>query len=105
MTMTSFANDRSRAVREVVDESVPVLISRRGRIMAAVIPLEAGTYESDIFRDAGRERLAVMSERSDVELDDSAVDEILSADDPAAAASARGIDTSDWATLNPPSQD
>jgi hypothetical protein len=104
MTMTSFANDRSRVIRQAIEESVPVLISRRGRIMAAVIPLEAGSYESEIYRDAGRERLAAMSGRPEVELDDATVEEILSSDDPAATAAAHGIDTSDWATLNPPRQ-
>jgi hypothetical protein len=104
MTMTSFANDRSRVIREVIDESTPVLISKRGRVMAAVIPLDAGSYESDIYRDAGRARLAAMSERPEVELDESVIEEILSSDDPEAAAAAHGVDASDWATLNPPRQ-
>lgn len=105
ITMTSFANDRSRVIREAIDESVPVLISRRGRIVAAVIPLEPGAYESEIYRDAGRERLAAMSERPEVELDGGAIEEILSSRDPEAAASAHGVDTSDWASLNPPVQE
>lgn len=102
VTMTSFANDRSRVVREAIDDSTPVLISRHGRIMAALIPLEPGAYEADVYKAAGQERLAAMREMTSIELDEKTAEEILTSDDPAAAASALGIDTTGWADLNPP---
>ena len=105
MTMTSFANDRSRVVREAIDDSSPVLISRHGRIMAAVIPLEPGAYEGEVYKAAGRERWDAMREKPPIELDEKTAEEILTSDDPEETASARGIDTAGWADLNPPRQD
>lgn len=105
MTMTSFANDRSRVVREAIEDSSPVLLSRHGRIVAAVIPLEPGAYEGAVYKAAGRERWDAMRERPPVKLDEKTVEEILASDDPEETASARGVDTTGWADLNPPRQD
>jgi hypothetical protein len=101
-TMTTFANDRSRMVRQAIENSTPVLISRHGQILAAVVPLEPGAYEATVYEAAGRARMAAAhAAPPTIQLDEKAVDAILAADDPAKEAAARGIDTSDWATLNP----
>jgi hypothetical protein len=102
-TMTSFANDRSRMVREAIEDSTPVLISRHGQIRAALVPLEPGAYEAVVYEAGGRARLAADNAAPlPVELDEKTADAILAASDPAKEAAARGIDTSDWANLNPP---
>jgi prevent-host-death family protein len=100
-TMTEFSQDRSRLVREVIEESTPVLISRHGRIVAALVPLEPGAFEETVYKAAGRARAAIEEDRSSPELDDSLAERILSAGDPAVEAAALGVDTSDWASLNP----
>jgi hypothetical protein len=102
-TMTSFSKDRSRLVREAIEESTPVLISRHGRILAAIIPLEPGAYDEAVYRHAGQVRRAANASRTAPELDEMTAEEILSSDHPEAEASALGIDTSDWADLNPES--
>jgi hypothetical protein len=101
-TMTSFANDRSRMVREAIEDSTPILISRHGQVLAAVIPLEPGAFETAVYEAGGRARLAAADASPPVELDEKTVEAILSANDPAEEAAAQGIDTSDWASLNPP---
>jgi hypothetical protein len=102
-TMTSFANDRSRMVREAIEDSTPVLISRHGQVRAAIIPLEPGAYEAVVYEAAGRARLAAANAAPPpIELDEKTADAILAASDPAKEAAARGIDTSDWSNLNPP---
>jgi hypothetical protein len=101
-TMTSFANDRSRIVRQAIEDSTPVLISRHGQVLAAIVPLEPGAYEATAYEAAGRARMvAAHAAPPAVQLDEKTVDAILTAEDPAKEAAARGIDTSDWATLNP----
>jgi hypothetical protein len=102
VTMTSFANDRSRMVREVIENSTPILISRRGQVLAAVIPLEPGAFEAAVYEAGGRARLAAADVGPQVELDEETAEAILSARDPAQEAAGQGIDTSDWASLNPP---
>lgn len=101
-TMTSFARDRSRLVREAIEESTPVLISRHGQILAALIPLEPGAYESAVYKTAGRARWATVVDRPRSQLDEDVAETILSSNDPEAEASVIGIDTSDWGSLNPP---
>lgn len=101
-TMTSFAHDRSRLVREAIDESTPILISRHGQVLAAIVPLEPGAFESAVYETAGRARLDAVNAAQQEELDDKTAEAIRSASDPAEEAAAVGVDTSDWASLNPP---
>ena len=77
-TMTSFANDRSRMVREAIEESTPVLISRHGQVLAAVVPLEPGAYEAVVYEASGRARLAAANAGPPpVDLDEETADAIL----------------------------
>jgi len=101
-TMTSFAKDRSRLVREAIEESTPVLISRHGQVLAALIPLEPGAFERTVYPAAGRGRSDATAGQSVPQLDEKTAERILASDEPAAEASALGIDTSDWGSLNPP---
>jgi hypothetical protein len=100
-TMTSFAKNRSRLVREAIEESTPVLISRHGRIVAALVPLEPGEFEKVVYKTAGRARLEAGADQQPPQLDESLVEKILASDDPEATATDLGIDTSDWTNLNP----
>ena len=100
-TMTSFSRDRSRLVREAIEESTPVLISRHGQVLAALIPLEPGAFERAVYRTAGRARSNAAADQSAPRLDEKVAERILASEDPAAEASALGIDTCDWASLNP----
>ncbi len=100
-TMTSFANDRSRVIREAVDESRPVLISRHGRIVAAIVPLEPGAYETEVYRTAGRARMVSTDQQPPLLLSEDDAEAIRTADDPLAKAAELGVDlsavdTSDW---------
>jgi len=100
-TMTSFSQDRSRLVREAIEESTPVLISRHGRVLAALVPLQPGSFERAVYKSAGRARSDAAAEQSAPQLDEKVAERILASDDPAGEVAALGIDTSDWASLNP----
>lgn len=100
-TMTTFSRDRSRLVREAIEQSAPVLISRHGQIVAALVPLEPGAFERTVYKTAGHARSAANADQESSQLDERTAERILSSDDPEAEATALGIDTSDWASLNP----
>jgi prevent-host-death family protein len=104
-TLTDFANNRSHYVRSV-ESGEPVLISRHGTVVAALVPVEAGAYEEAVYPDAARRRLAERLQRSSQtedsgELSDDQLAEIRAAGD-SSTASRHGIDTTGWELLNPP---
>lgn len=55
VTLTDFARKRSRLVADLDDG--PVLLTRRGTVVAALVPLEPGAYEA-ATREAGFRRAA-----------------------------------------------
>ncbi len=100
-TMTEFSNERNHLIREeVIGNRRPVIISRHGQKVAAIIPLEPGRFEDEVLPEALRRA----AERSGAapSLSSEQVERILKADDPMAAARDAGIDTSGWETLRPP---
>ena len=105
VTLTDFANGRSRYVRHV-ESGEPVLISRHGTVVAALVPVEAGAYEEAVYPDAARRRRAERLERRRLApearaLTDDQLAEIETADDSETAAR-YGVDTVGWELLNPP---
>lgn len=104
VTLTDFANSRSRYVR-LVESGAPVLISRHGTVVAAVIPVEPGAYEEAVYPDAARRRRTQRLERRELApsanaLSNEQLAEIESADDSSVAAR-YGVDTAGWELLNP----
>jgi len=53
VTMTEFSQRRSNLVHKA-EKGVPVLLSRHGTVVAAIIPLEPGAYERAVYPDALR---------------------------------------------------
>jgi prevent-host-death family protein len=104
-TLTDFANNRSRYVRSV-ESGEPVLISRHGTVVAALIPVEVGAYEEAVYPEAARRRRAERLQRRSQaerpsELNDEQLQEI-EASGSSSTASRYGIDTTGWELLNPP---
>ena len=104
VTLTDFTNSRSRYIR-LVENGEPVLISRHGTVVAAVIPVEAGAYEEAVYPAAARLRHAQRLERRALApnvspLSDEQLAEMASADDSSVAAR-YGVDTTGWEQLNP----
>lgn len=104
VTLTDFANGRSRIVRDAVRDEVPVLISRHGKVIAAVIPLAPGAFEdaayaqsAGVIRQARQERRRNLPRRH---LTDEELEKVLSAGSADIAADF-GVDTADWYTSNP----
>jgi prevent-host-death family protein len=103
-TLTDFADNRSRYVRSV-ENGEPVMISRHGTVVAALIPVEVGAYEEAVYPDAARRRRTERLERRSraerpSELNDDQLEEIEEGN--ASTASRYGIDTVGWELLNPP---
>lgn len=108
VTLTDFANSRSRYVRSM-ESGVPVLISRHGTVVAALIPVEPGAYEEAVYPDAARHRRAERLERRRLapdpgKLTDDQIAQIEKADD-ISTATRYGVDTVGWELLNPPASD
>jgi prevent-host-death family protein len=53
VTLTKFSQERSRYVRELTD-GAPVLLTRHGTVVAAVVPIEPGSYEEAAYPAALR---------------------------------------------------
>ena len=106
-TLTDFANNRSRYVRSV-ESGEPVLISRHGTVVAALVPVEVGAYEEAVYPDAARRRRAERLQRRSQaerpgELNDDQLEEIEVGG--TSSASRYGIDTAGWNCLiRPPRQ-
>jgi prevent-host-death family protein len=101
-SLTEFSQRRTQFVNAVEDGEV-IILTRRGTAVAAVVPLEPGSYESSVTVPALQRLLAEATSAAELDADKAA--EISSSDDPTAAAEALGIDTSGWDRLNPPSPD
>lgn len=54
VTLTRFSQQRSQYVRKVIDGS-PVLLTRHGTVVAAVVPLEPGVYEEEVYGEGFRQ--------------------------------------------------
>lgn len=54
-TLTEFSAKRSQYVREVMDNKTPVLISRHGKVLAAIVPLVEGAFEANFYVAAIRD--------------------------------------------------
>jgi hypothetical protein len=99
-TMTAFSNERSQLIRdEVIGLRRTIVISRHGHKVAAVIPLEPGSFEDAVYpvalqRAASRNRSTAVSEQD--------LKAILASEDPIAAARSAGVDTSGWDSLQAP---
>jgi prevent-host-death family protein len=55
VTLTEFSNGRSKYVRDVIEDGAPVLLSRRGKVVAAVVPVQEGVFEQEAYVRAARE--------------------------------------------------
>ena len=100
-TLTEFSNQRSMYVRQAVDEQIPVLLTRHGRVVAAVIPVEKGAFEESTYpiaaddiraeRLAGRSNLQATLET----LTEEEIHQIRTSDDPVQTAASLGVDLHD----------
>ena len=52
VTLTQFSNDRLKYIRELPDAGAPLLLTRHGTVVAALIPLEPGSYEKAVYPSA-----------------------------------------------------
>jgi len=101
-TLTDFSQKRSQYIKEV-EGGTPILLTRHGSVIAAVIPLQPGAYEQTVLQPALEELLEVTAEG--IELTSEQADEIRRSDNPAATAAMLGINTAGWGALNPPHSD
>jgi len=109
-TLTEFSQLRTQYVREAL-EGVPILLTRHGSVVAALVPLQPGAYEDSVYPEAMRKVTEAAEERlstTGVEARALTADElatIRNSDDPAAAGASFGLDTGGWAHLNPPQEE
>jgi len=103
-TLTEFSNGRNGYIRHVVDNKTPVFLTRYGRVVAAVVPLQEGAYENAVYPSSARRVRAERQARtgsgaSEATLTPEQIEEILKAPMPSDEASRYGIDTSRWVEL------
>lgn len=100
-TQTEFSNGRNRFVRSVVESRTPVLISRRGSVVAALVPVVEGVFEQEAYAAAAREIRAERLQGRDPlltvldNLTDEDIEKIRSAKDKIKAAAFVGVDLTD----------
>lgn len=97
-TLTDFSNNRNQYIKEVEDGQAAFL-TRRGVVVAAVLPVTPGQYEEEIYVPAVRRMLAEKEARPPIELTPDQVADIAARG--AVAADEYGIDTSGWQRRGP----
>lgn len=107
-TLTEFSQRRTQYVNQALG-GTPVLLTRRGVVVAAVVPLKEGAYEDAVIPQAAQR---VLQEQEHLETDGAAedlspevIEQLRSAGGGAIAmaiAERHGIDTQGWDALNPP---
>ncbi|MDN5763449.1 MAG: type II toxin-antitoxin system prevent-host-death family antitoxin, partial [Microlunatus sp.] len=97
-TLTDFSNNRNAYVKEVEDGNA-VFLTRRGVVVAAVLPVAPGQYEQEVYAHAARRLLAERDARPRIRLTSEQVADI--AQRGAVAAAEHGIDTSGWQQVGP----
>jgi antitoxin (DNA-binding transcriptional repressor) of toxin-antitoxin stability system len=95
-------------IREAVD-GTPILLTRHGVVVVAVVPLQPGAYEEAVYPAAMRRVLEETNERQpasarSADLTDHQLAAVHSSGDPAVARDL-GIDTTGWEFLNPQQDD
>ena len=92
-TLTDFSNNRNQYIKDVEDGQAAFL-TRRGVVVAAVLPVAPGQYEEEIYAPAARRILAEKEAQPPIELTAEQVADIATRG--AVAADEYGIDTSGW---------
>ena len=92
-TLTDFSNNRNQYIQDVEDGQAAFL-TRRGVVVAAVLPVAPGQYEEEIYAPAARRILAEKEAQPPIELTAEQVADIATRG--AVAADEYGIDTSGW---------
>jgi PHD/YefM family antitoxin component YafN of YafNO toxin-antitoxin module len=107
-TLTEFSNGRNGYIRQVIDEKSPVLLTRYGRVVAAVVALEEGAFEDETYPAAARKIRADRLARTQsaepealVTLTPEQIEEVQASKDPAVARR-YGIDVSGWSDVVAP---
>jgi PHD/YefM family antitoxin component YafN of YafNO toxin-antitoxin module len=101
VTLTEFSNRRNKHVRDVIDTQSAVLISRHGKVVAAIVPLVEGAFEDTMYAAAARDIRASRLGDSDEltalldNLTDQEIELLREAEDKVQAAASIGIDLPD----------
>jgi antitoxin (DNA-binding transcriptional repressor) of toxin-antitoxin stability system len=96
-TLTDFSTNRNRYVKDA-EEGNAVFLTRRGTVVAALVPVERGLYESEVIKPALQRLVRRAEEDEEREITPQQMEHIENQG--LEAAEELGVDSSGWAYLS-----